>query len=138
MPPNDPKPKSTWPEGKAPSSLDEFYTCLEASRVLPSDNVRQFVASLPEEKQPTTPKAAAIELIKAEKLTRFQGQAVLQGKIKYLSFGEYVVLDRLERGGMGEVLKAEHRWMQQETAASLCGRQRAGTSQAANSMRSSS
>src|SRR5262245_19099134 len=112
----DVKPTSAWPEGKAPATLHEFYRCLEASRACSADEARQYVASLPEGKRPDTPKAVAIELIKAGKLTRFQAQAVLTGKVKYLSFGEYVVLERLGRGGMGEVLKAEHRRMQRTVA----------------------
>src|SRR5438132_10116082 len=99
MPSKDPKPTPAWPEGKAPASLDDFYKCVGASRILPADEARQFVAGLPGGKRPETPKAAAIELIKAGKLTRFQGQAVLQGKLKYLSFGDYIVLERLGRGG---------------------------------------
>jgi serine/threonine protein kinase len=116
MPSKDPKQMPAWPEGKAPATLHELYRCLEVSRACSAEEARQFVASLPDDKRPDTPKAVAIELIKAGKLTRFQAQAVLTGKIKYLSFGEYVVLERLGRGGMGEVLKAEHRRMQRRVA----------------------
>jgi serine/threonine protein kinase len=111
-----PQKPPAWPEGKAPASLDEFSRCLEASRVLSAEESRRVIAELVEGKQPQTPKAAAIELIKAGKLTRYQGQAILQGKIKYLSFGEYIILDTLGQGGMGQVLKAEHRRMKRTVA----------------------
>jgi serine/threonine protein kinase len=42
-------------------------------------------------------------------LTEYQAQAVYQGKTKGLVFGQYVVLDKLGEGGMGVVLKAQHR-----------------------------
>lgn len=105
-----------WPEGKHPGTIDEFSQCLEASRILPADDCRRFIAAFRAGNQPQTPKALAIELIKAGILTRYQGQAILQGKIKFLSFGEYTILDKLGQGGMGQVLKAEHRRMKRTVA----------------------
>jgi hypothetical protein len=55
------KPTPGWPEGKSPATLDEFYRCLEASRILTADEARQFIAGLTSAKPPDTPKAAAIE-----------------------------------------------------------------------------
>ena len=57
------------------------------------------------------PAALAQASSKAGKLTKYQAQAVYQGKTKGLVFGEYVVLDKLGEGGMGVVLKAQHRRM---------------------------
>jgi serine/threonine protein kinase/formylglycine-generating enzyme required for sulfatase activity len=107
---------SKWPEGRAPGTLDEFHQCAEGSRVLSADDSRRFLAALPEAKRPVTPKDLATELVRAGKLTRFQAGALLQGKIKYLSFGEYTILDKLGQGGMGQVLKAEHRRMKRIVA----------------------
>ncbi len=41
-------------------------------------------------------------------LTRFQAERVLEGKAEQLVLGQYVLLDRLGAGGMGEVFKARH------------------------------
>ena len=43
-------------------------------------------------------------------------QGVLQGKIRFLTFGEYFILEKLGEGGMGQVFKAEHRRMQRTVA----------------------
>ncbi len=42
-----------------------------------------------------------------------------QGKTKGLVFGEYRVLDKLGQGGMGVVLKAEHRHMKRSVAVKM-------------------
>jgi serine/threonine protein kinase/WD40 repeat protein/formylglycine-generating enzyme required for sulfatase activity len=107
---------ATWPDGKVPATLDEFYQCLAASRVMTVEEARGFVVSLPAASRPNSPKLVATELFKSGKLTRFQAQGVLSGKIKFLSFGEYIILDKLGQGGMGQVLKAEHRRMKRTVA----------------------
>ena len=50
------------------------------------------------------------------KLTKFQAQAVYQGKTRGLVIGNYVVLDSIGRGGMGHVYKARHRRMDRVVA----------------------
>jgi eukaryotic-like serine/threonine-protein kinase len=51
-----------------------------------------------------------------KKLTAFQAQQIYQGKGKHLVLGNYVALDKLGQGGMGMVLKAEHRRMKRVVA----------------------
>ena len=50
--------------------------------------------------------ARARELVTADKLTRFQAQAVYQGKTKTLVLGNYELLDKIGEGGMGIVYEA--------------------------------
>ncbi|MBA4016512.1 MAG: hypothetical protein C0483_04935 [Pirellula sp.] len=50
-------------------------------------------------------------LAQTGKLTKFQAAALYQGRGKSLIYGDYVVLDRVGAGGMGQVFKARHRRM---------------------------
>jgi len=56
------------------------------------------------------------ELVRQKKLTAFQAQQIYAGKGKALTLGNYLVLDKLGQGGMGMVLKAEHRRMKRIVA----------------------
>ena len=63
-----------------------------------------------------TPKSLARELVHANKLTKYQAASGLPGEDQRAGFGEYRVLDKLGQGGMGVVLKAEHRRMKRLVA----------------------
>ncbi len=82
---------------------------LAGSSPLPS--LRRSGRSLRPSRRRTTPRGLARELIRAGKLTRYQASRVYQGKTRGLVLGEYVVLDEIGRGGMGQVLEARHRTM---------------------------
>jgi len=55
-------------------------------------------------------------LVRHGRLTKFQAQAIFQGKTKGLVLGDYVVLDRIGGGGMGQVYKAKHKVMRRVVA----------------------
>jgi serine/threonine protein kinase len=78
--------------------------------------VKDFHERFPAGKQPHDPKVMATELVRAGKLTKYQAIALFQGKPKLLSFGEYLILEKLGQGGMGQVMKAEHRRMKRVVA----------------------
>jgi serine/threonine protein kinase len=113
------QPAIRWQEGKQPATIEDFYECTIASSVLTLAELKQAHERIPAEKKPKDPKGLATELVRAGKLTKFQALAILKGKPKSLSFGEYAILDKLGQGGMGQVMKAEHRRMKRVVAIKL-------------------
>src|SRR5205823_4867914 len=55
------------------------------------------------------PRALAQELLRKNWLTPFQVNLPLQGRVHNLLLGQYVLLQRLGQGGMGQVFLARHR-----------------------------
>jgi formylglycine-generating enzyme required for sulfatase activity len=99
--------------------LEQFVQHLTESGLLSAAEVSSLQEHLPPDRRPRDAEGLAHELIQAQRLTRYQAQAVYQGKTKGLVFGEYRVLDKLGQGGMGVVLKAEHRRMQRVVAVKM-------------------
>ncbi len=98
----------------------EFLTTLQASGIVLAADWDGFVAALPEEARASgTAQDLARLLIKQQKLTRFQAAVLYQGRSKGLVWGEYVVLDKIGKGGMGQVLLARHRRMDRQVALKL-------------------
>ena len=97
-------------------SLDQFTQQVVASGLLSAAEVSEVVAGVRAEQQPKDGEQLARLLVKQKKLTAFQAQQIYGGKGKTLVLGNYVILDKLGQGGMGMVLKAEHRRMKRLVA----------------------
>lgn len=96
-------------------SQEQFVAQLTASGLIPAVELQSIVqALLPEQQWDGTQLAG--ELVRLGKLSAFQAQQICLGKGKNLVLGNYVVLDKLGQGGMGVVLKAEHRRMKRLVA----------------------
>jgi hypothetical protein len=102
--------------GKGAPTLDQFIERLSGSGLIEGAEVQAVLAGLPAEKRPKTAEDLARELFRQGKLTRFQAQAVYQGKTRGLVVGNYVVFDKLGQGGMGAVYKARHKLMDRVVA----------------------
>ena len=93
-------------------TLEQFIANLVQSGLMSAAEVEGFqqtFAGLPRGQRPADAQALARHLVQSGRLTKYQVQAIYQGKTKGLVFGEYLVLDKLRQGGMGVVLKAKHR-----------------------------
>jgi serine/threonine protein kinase len=99
-----------------PVTLGQFVQRLVDSGLFQAEELDAFRARLPAEHEPADARTFARELIRAGKLSKYQAAAVYQGKLKGLMLGEYVVLDRIGAGGMGEVFRARHRTMERIVA----------------------
>ena len=83
------------------SELLRFIRELVASHLMARAEVDAFLACLPPEEQPQTGEDLAKALYRHHRLTRFQTQAVFQGKTKGLVLGNYVILDKIGPGRHG-------------------------------------
>ena len=94
-----------------PIPLDEFVKQLEESGVLATASLDRLKGVLPEE--------LAQELVRQQLLTEFQAEEACKGNARSLVLGNYVLLEKIGQGGMGQVFKARHRRMDRIVAVKL-------------------
>ena len=91
-------------------SREQFLANLRTSGILDEEHWATL-NKLPILAQAVDGAALAGALVECGALTKFQATLICQDKPNGLLFGEYVVLDLLGIGGMGQVFKARHRSM---------------------------
>ncbi len=92
-------------------SVDQFVNEVAGCGLVPAAELLAWLSSIPEVNRPQTGEQLAQELVRQQKLTRFQAEQIIAGQGKSLTLGNYLLLDKLGQGGMGVVLKAVHRRM---------------------------
>ena len=92
-----------------PISLDEFLKSLTETGILPTQELTSIVSSLPDDRAGVDVEKLAQELVRQQKLTRFQASVIFRRQSRGLRIGDYIVLDKIGSGGMGQVFKAENR-----------------------------
>ena len=93
--------------------LEQFVKHLEDSGILAGDTLKDFI---PPKASPKDAEELLRELLRQKKLTKFQAEQVWQGKGKSLVLGNYLLLEKIGAGGMGQVFKAQHRVMERIVA----------------------
>ena len=97
-------------------SLEQLQSQIAASELLKKEEVSAFISAFPEDKRPKSAEELARELVRQKRLTKYQAEQIYAGKGKMLVLGNYVVLDKLGQGGMGVVLRAEHKRLKRPVA----------------------
>ena len=90
-------------------SIKELLKNLTESNLLSDEEICTIHDSIGSRPDVKSAESFARELVRQNHLTKLQAGAVLKGKTKNLVFGEYVVLEKIGSGGMGQVFKARHR-----------------------------
>lgn len=99
-----------------PLTIERFTERLTLSGVMSEGELREWLGKVPTAKRPRDGEELARELVKRKRLTAYQALEIYMGKGQTLVLGNYVVLDKIGEGGMGIVLKAEHRRMRRVVA----------------------
>jgi len=106
---------ATGSSAEIPKAIQKVVNDLTRSDLLSEQELEEVMSNLSAKEQ-ENPREFAKALIRQKKLTKFQATAVYQGKARSLTFGQYIILDKLGQGGMGMVYKAQHRRMKREVA----------------------
>ena len=99
-----------------PISLDQFVENLTSTGLMSAEEVSTICDALPDDQRPADAESLSELFISEGRLTQYQASAICQGEHNSLIFHEYIILDRLGAGGMGVVLKAQHRRMKRIVA----------------------
>lgn len=99
-----------------PLSINEFTKRLLVSGVLTKERLQSFLNGLDPSQPPADGEQLAKMLVRAEMLTAYQAKLLFQAKASRLVVGNYVIQDKIGKGGMGMVLKAVHRRMDRVVA----------------------
>lgn len=97
-----------------PVSLDQFRSTLIELGLLTEEELAQFNES--QNHSPHALKSLAKKLVAEKKLTKYQVNQIANGQGKRLVLGNYVILDKIGSGGMGDVFLAEHKKMKRQVA----------------------
>lgn len=99
-----------------PQTAHDLLSKLTELGVLPAEDLSAAAALFPDQRWPEEPGVLLDGLFRAGRITQFQAQTCYAGRADTLLLGDYVLLEPLGAGGMGQVFKARHRRMKREVA----------------------
>src|SRR3954454_10295822 len=99
-----------------PATIAAFIDLVQKSHLVESSRLDEYWTRLQIGAPPDRPYRLARRMVQDGLLTNFQAEQLLKGKHKGFALGNYKVLERIGRGGMGTVYLAEHRLMRHRVA----------------------
>ena len=102
-----------------PLTTDQLAKAVIAAGLSSSEEIKALWAYLPAGTRPKNGETFAGLLVQRGTLTEFQSQELLKGSSTPLMLGDYVLVDKIGAGGMGQVFKAKHRHMDRLAAIKL-------------------
>ena len=109
-------------------SREEFVKRVSESGLLSGDDMRAALDLTGDGAGGAGARALASGLIETGRLTAFQVDAILSGRLSQLLIGNYTILSRIGAGGVGTVFKARHRRMKRVVALKILARDKSGQS----------
>jgi eukaryotic-like serine/threonine-protein kinase len=108
--------------GMSITSAAKLLDVLLEHRIVRPEQLEKINSSL--RGQPLDPRALAKRLIDQDWVTAYQINQLFRGQGAELVLGEYLLLDKLGQGGMGQVFKARHQLMNRVVALKVIRQER--------------
>ncbi len=99
-----------------PVSVEQVASFLTSSGLLSPEKVSELLSRASQQGDSADVGQVLDELQNSGRLTPFQCEAIRRGQAADLILGNYVLMDRLGHGGMGQVFRAWHRKMKRTVA----------------------